>query len=250
MNEIHSIIQENNFGITPSGDNKEQAPNLQGGDLMDTMNTLLSISKLGFSWTKTMFLGLIENTDYDEREGVKNKLLKRCFELGFLSVVWYAYVYCQYMKGTDSLIDSVIIPDLNTATSEGYLDLVDAFQYEETDNRRKAYEELYSKTSHIFYNNMKVLMSAQQKPEVNGMCPCGSGKKYKECCGAKIQYYTNIYSFDRQGSTVAVDNMDDFVNEQGVHAIGNPFDAGAYKSKNVNEQALNVLRDIKVPEVK
>lgn len=28
-------------------------------------------------------------------------------------------------------------------------------------------------------------IKADDKPRRNGPCPCGSGKKYKHCCGAK-----------------------------------------------------------------
>ena len=28
-------------------------------------------------------------------------------------------------------------------------------------------------------------IKADQKPKRNAPCPCGSGKKYKNCCGAK-----------------------------------------------------------------
>ena len=50
----------------------------------------------------------------------------------------------------------------------------------------KKHPELYQQLSYVFKQEMKDKNLYQKKMEVgrNSPCPCGSGKKYKKCCGA------------------------------------------------------------------
>lgn len=48
-----------------------------------------------------------------------------------------------------------------------------------TSDEIEAEEELIENTEKV------EKLSANEKPQRNDPCPCGSGKKYKKCCGAK-----------------------------------------------------------------
>jgi preprotein translocase subunit SecA len=48
-----------------------------------------------------------------------------------------------------------------------------------TSDEIEAEEELIENTEKV------EKLSAKEEPQRNDPCPCGSGKKYKKCCGAK-----------------------------------------------------------------
>ena len=69
--------------------------------------------------------------------------------------------------------------------SKRYMEKQKAKKLDENDKRArttddiKAEEELLKKTPKV------EPIKADKMPDRNEPCPCGSGKKYKKCCGAK-----------------------------------------------------------------
>jgi uncharacterized protein YecA (UPF0149 family) len=58
-------------------------------------------------------------------------------------------------------------------------------------NNENEVQKWAEKNAHLFQNNdaPKVETYRREQPKIgrNDPCPCGSGKKYKKCCGAKEQ---------------------------------------------------------------
>ena len=58
-------------------------------------------------------------------------------------------------------------------------------QLEQVVKRTKTADEIKAEEE-LVKNTKKVEpIHADAKPDRNAACPCGSGKKYKKCCGAK-----------------------------------------------------------------
>ena len=73
--------------------------------------------------------------------------------------------------------------------TEGEVDFTAAFRMDDQDQRMRERARFKKRGKHWFYQDGKVksaqepVVSAGPKVGRNDPCPCGSGKKYKKCCG-------------------------------------------------------------------
>ncbi|MBI5723652.1 MAG: SEC-C domain-containing protein [Planctomycetes bacterium] len=60
-----------------------------------------------------------------------------------------------------------------------------AKKIEGLDNRARSKDDLEAEKELVKKTKKVEPIQAQQSPGRNDPCPCGSGKKYKKCCGIK-----------------------------------------------------------------
>ncbi len=103
--------------------------------------------------------------------------------------------YCGFIDGLSDVLDKEI--DLMEVTEDTELNV--SFKFEELFKKMVEYkaEHLFNlpQWSNIFtkeeiqklYKEQKISKTVKKETKVgrNDACPCGSGKKFKKCCGAK-----------------------------------------------------------------
>jgi uncharacterized protein len=146
------------------------------------------------------FLGLLMDMYNDIAKSIMDKTFEPVFSLEEISIEPdTAKSWCKgFMLGlnqwpedfaADETTRSLIMPILILADSKIFIDSMDdeiknkfdAMKIEQL--KKESLESIQENAVRLRYHNQKNLTNISNKTGRNDPCPCGSGKKYKKCCG-------------------------------------------------------------------
>jgi len=124
------------------------------------------------------FVHLIDKTD-GSIDGIPSLLLEKQYVMPWMDLI---------QKKIEEIYEnkSDINPYGATNTAE-FLSVISEYFFERPQLLAKKHPELYALLEKIFHQDMKSRALGKKKISLgrNSPCPCGSGKKYKRCCGQK-----------------------------------------------------------------
>lgn len=134
---------------------------------------------LGFSNTKDKqnvgiheFVHLVDMADGD-CDGFPERLKKYAY-----SIPWFELVECK-ITGIEN--NESNIRDYGATNKAEFLAVASEYFFERPKMMKKKHPKLYQALSD-FYQQDVMRIAEDIKPKRRGPCPCGSGKKYKNCC--------------------------------------------------------------------
>ena len=109
------------------------------------------------------------------------KIDKKKFEINELNTFWEKFKSLKFVL--EPMQDYVILMKKKSLSTYMYCQRVDVVMTDEDDVVLKVYQQLSSERIILPKRKVKKTPKKSKKIGRNDPCPCGSGRKYKQCCG-------------------------------------------------------------------